>query len=808
MIAQIIRTNRFSLRLRLLLILVTFFLGLLFVATFAILAEHHRQSHQAAQQEIQSIGSLVQSSMSRAIRMQVFDVIEEIKAELQAHRKIQRVVRVSEQGEVIDAYHPQFIGSAVQTLIVGHNTALLHSVMQSGILTSDFIAPASKYLVYIPLVVPASELGRPQRQVLLFEFEHKDNWQQALQHRWPELLLALILLTTVALLLWWYLQQKIAGPIERLLRAISDVQAGKPFVVKQAEPLSELGQLTEAISNMVIQQKRDEAELSKLSAAIEQSRDGILITNRAGIIKYVNQALIKLSGYQQSELLEQNPRLFGTGKTPQATFSQMWATLLAGEAWSGEFFNRRKNGTEYIERQTISPLRDKQGNITHFVGIKRDITEEKALAQRLHFLAYYDVLSHLPNRLSLLEQLASSQQQSVYQALLMINIDRMKFINDAKGYSYGNVVIQRFAERLSRLSNKFLAHLGADSFCIQLPAAQLPQLRSACQLLAEQILSASIEPLTVLDDTLVISCSIGISISTQIMPGEELLQQAETALHIAKRQGGNNLAFYNDVDGKQALLMFQTEKALRLGLERNELQLYLQSQLDEHGQLAGAEALVRWQHPVEGLISPGLFIPVAERSDLIIALDNWVLQQSCQLLAAWQKQGKKLTLSVNISPRHVRHADFVTDITRLLDEYQLSANGLVLEVTEGILMEDIEASINKMQTLAALGVQFAVDDFGTGYSSLSYIRNLPVQELKIDQSFIKGIPQQANDVAMVTTIISVARQLGLRLVAEGVETAEQNAFCQQEGLWAQGYYIDKPLPIAKWQQRWFKNSAQ
>ncbi|GGW53963.1 putative bifunctional diguanylate cyclase/phosphodiesterase [Alishewanella tabrizica] len=803
MIAQRIRTNRFSLRLRLLFILLLSAFVLMLIATFAIWAEHHRQSHKASQQEILSIGSLVQGSMSRAIRMQAYDVIEEIKAELQAHRRIQRVVRVSEAAVVIDAYHPQFIGALAQELFVGLNKEQLINTSQSGLLASEFVGAANKYIVYVPLVVPAVELGKPQRHVLLFEYEHRDDWQQALQHRWLELLLALGLLTTAGLLLWWYLQQKIASPIEHLLQAIEDFHLGKTLAITQAEPLSELGQLTSAINNMVARRQQDEMELLKLSAAIEQSQDGILITNKAGVIHYVNSALLSLSGYKPEELIGQNPRIFGTGKTPVTTFIDMWTTLNAGKAWSGEFINKNSSGIEYIERQTISPLRDPQGKITHFVGIKRDITEEKALAQRLHFLAYYDVLTHLPNRLALLEQIAVRQKHPTTQGLLMINIDRMKFINDARGYSYGNQVIQRFAERINALSPHFLAHLGADSFCILLTENDKIALNEQCQQTADKVLLASKQPLNVLDDALVVSCSLGISIANTLTVGDELLQRAETAMHIAKRQGGNNLAYYNDVDGKQALLMFQTEKALRLGLEHNELKLYLQSQLDEQGQLAGAEALVRWQHPSEGLISPGVFIPVAERSDLIIALDNWVLQQSCQVLASWQKQGKKLTLSVNISPRHVRHVDFVSDVTRLLDFYQLDATALVLEVTEGILVEDITASIAKMQTLAALGVQFAIDDFGTGYSSLSYIRNLPVQELKIDQSFIKGIPLHTNDVAMVNTIISVARQLGLRLVAEGVETAEQNAFCQREGLWAQGYFIDKPLPVVDWQQRWF-----
>ncbi len=310
------------------------------------------------------------------------------------------------------------------------------------------------------------------------------------------------------------------------------------------------------------------------------------------------------------------------------------------------------------------------------------------------------------------------------------------------------------------------------------------------------------QPLQVADEQLVLSVSIGISRAAEVLLPEQLLQQVDTALHVAKNQGGNRYACYRPTDSQSALQAFQIEKALRQALDQDELQLFLQSQCDQHGVLAGAEALVRWQHPEQGLISPGIFIPVAERSDLIIALDNWVLARAGELLANWRSRGLDYTLSVNISPRHVRHASFVEDVKAVLAHYQFAPSALVLEVTEGILVDDLQASIDKMLQLTALGISLAIDDFGTGYSSLSYIRNLPVQELKIDQSFIKGIPDQANDIAMVETIIAVARQLNLRVVAEGVETAAQALFCQQQGLWSQGYHIDKPLPVSKWQARW------
>lgn len=798
MIAQLLKTNRYSIRVRITVILMAFFLLLALIAAVALVKEQQRQALQSSEQELRSIGSLSQASFNRALRMELPEVLEELKTELQAHRRVLRVLRVSEQGQVLDAYNPDYIGQAAATVVTEFSASLFTQTAASGLLAYQYLPRAQRYVLYLPLTAPGSSYSQPQRQMLVLEYQHHSGWLEALYHRWRALLIALALLALTSVLLWRYLQQTLARPVEQLVRALNEVSADKPLKLPPGERRSEIGQLTLALESMVKQRQLDEAELRKLSAAVEQSKDGILITNQQAQIVYVNSSLLELTGYSRSELIGQNPRLLSAGKTPPGVYQQMWQQLRLGQAWSGEFINRRKDGGEYIELQTITPLKDRHDCLTHYLSIKRDISEQKAAQQRLHFLAFYDVLTHLPNRMSLLEHL---RQQVVGSSLLSLNIDRMKFINDARGFAYGNQVLLMFARQLQQQTSLFLSHLGADNFCLVLPAAEFPSL-SQVEAYAQSLLTALQQPLQVADEQLVLSVSIGISQATELLLPEQLIQQADTALHVAKNQGGNRYACYRPTDSQSALQAFQIEKALRQALDQDELQLFLQSQCDQFGVLAGAEALVRWQHPELGLISPALFIPVAERSDLIIALDNWVLSRAGEVLANWRSRNLNYTLSVNISPRHVRHASFVEDVKAVVARYQFAPSALVLEVTEGILVDDLQASIDKMLQLTDLGISFAIDDFGTGYSSLSYIRNLPVQELKIDQSFIKGIPDQANDIVMVETIIAVARQLNLRVVAEGVETASQAAFCCRQGLWSQGYYIDKPLPVSKWQARW------
>lgn len=802
MIAQLLKTNRYSVRIRITLILFVVFCLLALIAGMALINEHQRQAQQSSEQELRTIGSLTQASFNRALRMQLPEVLEELKSELQVHRRILRVVRVSEQGLVLDAYNPDYLGQPASAVITGFSAEFFARTARTGLLAYQYLPSAKHYVLYLPLTAPGVNYSQPQRQMLLIEYQHQSSWLQALYNRWRAVMIALGLLAVTSILLWRYLQQNLARPVAQLVRALNDVAPDKPLKLAPGERRSEIGQLTLAIESMVQQRLVDEAELRKLSAAVEQSNDGILITNPHAEIVYVNSSLLELTGYTRAELIGQNPRIFSAGKTFPATYTQMWQCLKNGHAWKGEFINRRKDGVEYTELQTITPLKDRYDQLTHYLSVKRDISEQKATQQRLQFLAFYDVLTHLPNRMSLLEHL---KQQVTGSSLLLLNIDRMKFINDAKGFEYGNQVLLNFAHRLQRHTSLFLSHLGADSFCLVLPVADYPELAQA-EKLALTLLEQMQKPIDINDEKLVLSVSIGISQALESISAEQLIQQADTAMHVAKNLGGNRYASYRATDSQSAFQAFQLEKALRQALQKDELQLYLQSQCDQHGVLAGAEALVRWQHPEQGLVSPGLFIPVAERSDLIIALDNWVLAKAGELLANWRSQGLSYTLSVNISPRHVRHASFVEDIKAVLARYQFAPAQLVLEVTEGLLVDDLEGSIAKMLQLQRVGITFAIDDFGTGYSSLSYIRNLPVKELKIDQSFIKGIPDQPNDIAMVETIIAVARQLNLRVVAEGVETAAQAAFCRRNGLWSQGYHIDKPLPIANWQARWLTST--
>lgn len=802
MIAQLLKTNRYSIRVRLTLALTAVFLLLALIAAITLVSEHQRQAQQNSEQELRTIGSLSQASFNRALRLALPEVLEELNSELQAHRRILRVVRTSAEGEVLGAYNPDYLGQPAAAVISEFAADLFKNTAESGLLAFNYLPSAKRYVLYVPLTAPGATFSHPQRQMLLIEYQHESSWLQALYYRWQAILTALGLLAVTTVLLWRYLQQNLTKPVSQLVQALNEVALDKPLQLPPGERRSEIGQLTSAFESMVQQRLTDEAELRKLSAAVEQSKDGILITNPQAQIVYVNSSLLELTGYSRAELIGQNPRIFSAGKTSPTTYKNMWQLLKNGLAWEGEFINRRKDGVEYTELQTITPLKDRHERLTHYLSIKRDISEQKATQQRLQFLAFYDVLTHLPNRMSLLEHI---QQQTATSSLLMLNIDRMKFINDARGFEYGNQVLLSFARRLKQQTSLFLCHLGADSFCLVLTLTDYPELAHAEQL-ASTLLQQMQQPLNIDGEKLVLSVSIGISQAMALISAEQLIQQADIAMHIAKSLGGNRYASYRPTDSQSAFQAFQLEKALRQALLKDELQLYLQSQCDQHGVLAGAEALVRWQHPEQGLISPGLFIPVAERSDLIIALDNWVLNKAGELLANWRSQGLSYTLSVNVSPRHVRHACFVDDITSVMARYQFAPSSLVLEVTEGLLVDDLEGSIAKMLQLLQLGITFAIDDFGTGYSSLSYIRNLPVQELKIDQSFIKGIPDQANDIAMVETIIAVARQLNLRVVAEGVETAAQAEFCRQNGLWSQGYHIDKPLPVTDWRARWLAST--
>jgi diguanylate cyclase (GGDEF)-like protein/PAS domain S-box-containing protein len=560
-----------------------------------------------------------------------------------------------------------------------------------------------------------------------------------------------------------------------------------------------------------------EQMLGRLSLAIEQSPESIVITDLEGRIEYVNDCFTRKTGYTRDEVLGKNPRVLQSGKTPRHIYDELWAALKAGHGWQGEFVNRRKDGTEYIEEANISPVRAADGTVTHYLAIKQDITEQKQTEARINQLAYYDALTNLPNRALLMDRLglalAVAQRQGRIDALFLFNLDRFKNLNDAHGHKTGDLLLIAVGGRLAGLLREgdTLARVAGDEFAILLQdlghrreAASRRALAVAEKIHASMLLPFRFEN----DEETTVTASLGIALSPDSANDvpQDILRRADTALHRAKGAGGNQTAFFENDMGIAARQRYTIERELRHAIPAGELRLYLQPQVNAAGRPVGAEALVRWQHPERGLLPPGVFIGVAEESDLIVDLGAWVLSEVCHLMARETMTGNPLRLSANISPRQFRQRGFVPWIKDLLAATGADPTHLTLEITEGLAIDNIDAIVAKMSELTALGIHFSVDDFGTGYSSLAYLKRMPIHELKIDKSFVQDAPSDPNDAALVETILSVARHMRLQVVAEGVETEQQAEFLNiragERGLIHQGYLYGKPAPAEDWIVRW------
>ena len=446
-------------------------------------------------------------------------------------------------------------------------------------------------------------------------------------------------------------------------------------------------------------------------------------------------------------------------------------------------------------------------------ALQREITEKERGTAEIHRLAYYDSLTGQANRTLLMDRLAQLQaagrRSGQQEALILLNIDRFKTINDAQGHAFGDALLKALGEQLAGLlrDGDTLARLAADEFALLLPdlGQHIVQASRRVLVVTEKIHAALLNPLLIHGEEVTVTASLGIALLSdeEIAAPEDILRRADTALHRAKASGGNQTAFFETSMGESAEQRFRVERELRSAIPAGELRLFLQPQVDQNETLVGAEVLVRWQHPERGLVPPGVFIPVAEESDLIVDLGAWVLVEACSLMAREDMAGHPLRLSVNISPRHFRKKGFVPWIRELLGATGADPSHLTLEVTEGLMIGDLNDVVAKMGELTALGIHFSVDDFGTGYSSLAYLKRLPIDELKIDKTFVQDAPTDPDDAALVETILSVARHMHLKVVAEGVETKEQAAFLNaRANVIHQGYLYGRPEPAEAWIARW------
>ncbi|EYC49851.1 diguanylate cyclase [Hylemonella gracilis str. Niagara R] len=609
------------------------------------------------------------------------------------------------------------------------------------------------------------------------------------------------------------------------------------------------------VTRDITQRKRDQDQLIRLSQAIEQSPASVVITNLEGNIEYVNPAFEAMSGYAQAEVLGTNPRLLNSGRTPSEVYDTMWLTIKAGQAWHGELINRAKDGRDYVVSMTIAPVRNAQDEVAHYLAVQLDVTQQRNAEEKARQLAWFHPLTGLPNRHRLLLDLketldargpgrgsdSSNGAASEQCALLLLDLDRFQTVNDALGPAVGDQLLRQLSWRFAAAlpPEAQLAHLNADEFAVllqpargpeQAGAAGEPAVREAVSAQALRLAQSLHDTLTMpvqlgRGESLAVSCCIGITLlphrgesqeaaaDVSSLPEdtpEDVLRRADTALHRAKngrgREGSAGHTAFFDASMEQVVSRrFLIERDLRRGLAAGELRVYLQPQVDADGQMVSAEALVRWQHPEQGLVPPGAFIPVAEESELITDVGRWVLQGVCAHLGALRTRGLRLPIAVNVSTRQFHQPSFVHEVQEALRVHAAAPGDLIIEITESILMEQVENVTSKMSQLAGLGVKFSLDDFGTGYSSLAYLKRLPIDEIKIDRSFVQDAPTDPNDAALVDAILSVARHLRLKVVAEGVETRAQADFLHARGqIVQQGYLHGRPAPaedvLAAWEQ--------
>lgn len=528
--------------------------------------------------------------------------------------------------------------------------------------------------------------------------------------------------------------------------------------------------------------------------------DGIIITDTKGQALQINQAFTDITGYTLEDIRGENPRVLKSNYHSPEFYKDMWETLARTGSWEGELWNRRKSGEIYPQRLNISAIYDEDGNITHYVGVNNDISELKRKEEKLQFFAFHDALTNLPNRKLLGDRVRRAiekhEKSENKVALLYMDLDDFKKVNDSLGYNVGDELLKKFSGRIKPLlgENDTLARLGSDEFAVALVGFKdINDIIAFANKINEQIN----EPFNIEGHEIFIKASIGISIfpdDTQCP--DQLILHADTAMHQVKGSHLENFRFYTSQMKVQAQRKIDMESAIRKGLVNGEFVPFYQAKVHTaDGRVVGMEALARWVQPDGSIIPPGEFIPIAEDLNLIHEVDALIIRQAVQDMAVWEKAGHdELVVSANISAKELDTPEFAASIIQILEENNVPREKLELEITETLLMEDVENKAGILTTLCSSGIACSIDDFGTGYSSLSYLKKLPITTLKIDRSFINDIMTDTNDFAIVCAIISMARHMGLKVVAEGVEDAEQVELLTKEGCdIIQGYFYSKPL---------------
>ena len=575
---------------------------------------------------------------------------------------------------------------------------------------------------------------------------------------------------------------------------------------------SEQGKLEGAVVTALnITELKDRETRLRLSAKVfDNSSEAIFITDPQGTIMEVNAAFSAITGYQRSEVVGKNPRMLKSKLHDRPFYKQMWKSLLTDGGWKGEIWDRRKNGEFCPMLLSINAVTDNFGQLTHYVAISTDISHQKQTEQELKQLAYYDVLTSLPNRFLFKDrfehEICSAQRSNTRFAVFFLDLDHFKNVNDTLGHWAGDCLLQIIATRIQRCLRKTdtIARMGGDEFTVILPG--LIGISDATEL-ARKLVEVMTKPVQIKEHTVFVGVSIGIAIFPD--DGNDfytLTKHADTAMYASKAKGRGMFQYFETGMNEAAHQRLLLENALRLAMEREEFQLYYQPKADSSlSRITGTEALIRWRRPGFGIVPPDCFIAIAEETALIVPLGKWILKTACLQAKQWAGKLADFRIAINLSPLQLLADDFIVVLDRILAETRTNPEWIELEVTEGLIMHDIEKATERLHQIRERGIHVAMDDFGTGYSSLSYLQKLPIQTLKIDRSFIQayGYDPASSEAAFIKTIVSLGQVLNMKIVAEGVETESQLTLLQSYGCHEiQGYYLSPPVPADEFQRRW------
>jgi diguanylate cyclase (GGDEF)-like protein/PAS domain S-box-containing protein len=576
------------------------------------------------------------------------------------------------------------------------------------------------------------------------------------------------------------------------------------------DSVSKLIQIALEKIRLLAEHKKTESDMRVAAFAFE-SQEGMLITDENNLILRVNQSFTHITGYTVEEVLGKNPSLLASGRHDAHFFATLWESLNVNGTWEGEIWNRRKNGEIFPEHMIITAVRDTHNCLTNYVATFNDITDSKAAEEEIRNLAFYDPLTRLPNRRLLTDRMshafASSARSGRKGALLFLDLDNFKTLNDTLGHVMGDLLLQQVAQRLCSCVREgdTVVRLGGDEFVVMLEDLSELSFEAAAQTetIGEKILTTLNVPYQLAEREFRNTPSIGATLFNGHQNGvDDLFKQADIAMYQSKKAGRNTLRFFDPKMQDTINTRVALEGELNQALANHQFHLYFQIQVNSLNKPIGAETLIRWLHPIRGLVSPAQFIPLAEETGLILSIGEWVLETACAQLKAWQncELTCNLALAVNVSAQQFRLPNFVVQVSSMVQHYAINPKLLKLELTESMLLEDIEDIISTMSALKEIGVRFSLDDFGTGYSSLQYLKRLPLNQLKIDQSFVRDLVIDKSDKAIVRTIIAMAHSLDLNVIAEGVETEEQRlSLIEMNCSLFQGYLFGKPVPIVEFE---------